>query len=170
MKTTQYPSIESSNFGEGDPGRHVDQIGGLPADTCRPIRANRSKASFRATAGDKPAVAGRLALSLEYMKAHLHEPMRISTLCAMTGYSQSRFFDLFKTLTGDSPMSWFIRARMRYAAERLESSDFPIKQIAMDLGYEDQFYFSRLFKSVYGLAPSMYRAQTKPMCDRNFEC
>jgi AraC-like DNA-binding protein len=103
--------------------------------------------------------ASKLATSLEYMRTHLHESISIPTLCAISGYSQSRFFDLFKSATGESPLNWFIRARMRWAAELMESPGVPIKQIAWQVGYRDQFYFSRVFKSVYGVSPTEYRAQ-----------
>jgi AraC-like DNA-binding protein len=50
---------------------------------------------------------------------------------------------------------------MRWAAELIESAGVPIKQIAWKVGYRDQFYFSRLFKFVYSISPSEYRAQKK---------
>ena len=105
------------------------------------------------------AAASKLALSLDYMMAHLNESIRITTLCAITGYSQARFFDLFKSVTGDSPLNWFIRAKMRWAAKLLESSGMPIKQIAWQVGYGDQLYFSRRFKSAFGISPSEFRSQ-----------
>lgn len=103
--------------------------------------------------------ASRLAVCMDYMLAHLHQPMRISTLSTMAGLSASRFFELFKHATGDTPLNWFIRARMKWAGELLVRSSLPIKQIAGQVGYEDQFYFSRLFKSVHGIAPTAYRIQ-----------
>lgn len=102
---------------------------------------------------------GQLAPSFDYMMAHLNKPVRISTLSAIAGCSQSRFFELFKNVTGDSPLNWFNRARMRWAGELLESYDLPIKQVASLVGFEDPFYFSRLFKSVHGISPRDYRAQ-----------
>lgn len=104
-------------------------------------------------------MAGRLALSLDYMMAHLNRPIRISTVSAIAGCSESRYYELFKNVTGDSPLNWFNRARMRWAGELLESTSGSIKQIASQVGYEDPFYFSRLFKSVHGIAPSEYRVR-----------
>ena len=106
----------------------------------------------------KPS-ANRLAVSLDYMMAHLDQPMRISSLCAQVGLSPSRFFELFKNATGDTPLNWFIRARMRRAGELLEKSDLQIKEVAGQVGYNDPFYFSRLFKVVHGMSPTAYRKQ-----------
>jgi AraC-like DNA-binding protein len=42
---------------------------------------------------------------------------------------------------------------MNYAAERLHSPDAMVKQIAEETGFTNQFHFSRVFKSVFGLSP-----------------
>jgi AraC family transcriptional regulator, transcriptional activator for feuABC-ybbA operon len=94
---------------------------------------------------------------MDYMMAHLNQPIKISTLGDITRLSQSRFFELFKGATGDTPLNWFIKARMQWAGELLLKSNLQIKEVAGLVGYEDQFYFSRLFKSVHGIAPRMYR-------------
>lgn len=125
-----------------------------------PAAAHRATHLESAPARQLPA-GSRLAVCLDYMRAHLHQPLRISTLSTMAGLSASRFFELFKHATGDTPLNWFIRARMKWAGELLEQSNLPIKQIAGQVGYEDQFYFSRLFKAVHGVAPSEYRTQRR---------
>lgn len=102
---------------------------------------------------------GRIAVCIEFMLAHLHKPIRVSTLSTMAGLSESRFFELFKQTTGDSPVNWLIQIRMQCAGELLQRSNLRIKEIADQVGYEDPFYFSRLFKSVHGMAPSEYRTR-----------
>ena len=100
----------------------------------------------------------RLEPCLLYMRQHLDQPLRISTLCSMANLSQSHFFALFKRMTGHSPISYFIRERMRCATELLAQSTLSVKAVSASLGYNDPYYFSRLFKSVYQVAPSVYRA------------
>ena len=109
--------------------------------------------------GPDTKAANRLASTLQYMLAHLNQPIDISTLSEMAGFSRSRFFELFKSATGDTPINWFIRARMQWASELLSRTNMRIKQIAWHVGYEDQFYFSRLFKAVHGISPSEYRGR-----------
>ena len=101
--------------------------------------------------------ANRVAVSLDFMMAHLNQPIRISTLCALVGLSPSRFFELFRSATGETPLNWFIQARMRRAGELLEKTTLQIKEVAGEVGYQDPFYFSRLFKSVHGISPSGYK-------------
>jgi AraC-like DNA-binding protein len=56
-----------------------------------------------------------------------------------------------------SPIDFFIRLRMNRACRLLAESSLPVKDIAAQLGYDDPFYFSRLFKSVHAVAPTEYR-------------
>jgi AraC-like DNA-binding protein len=50
---------------------------------------------------------------------------------------------------------------MHHACQLLDTTDLPVKEIAARLGYEDQLYFSRLFKVVNEVAPSDYRMLRK---------
>lgn len=108
------------------------------------------------------AAARRIAPTLDYMKAHLDQPVTIAALSAMVELSQSSFFELFRTATQETPLQWFIRMRMRRASELLVQTRLPIKQVAKHVGYEDPLYFSRAFKSVCGLPPSTFRARNQP--------
>jgi AraC-like DNA-binding protein len=101
----------------------------------------------------------RIEASVQYMLQHLNQPIRVSRLSAMAGLSDSSYFALFKRATGQTPLGFFIRARMQRAGELLTTSTLQVKEVAAQLGYEDQFYFSRLFKSVHGLPPRAYRVR-----------
>src|SRR5690242_10863687 len=50
----------------------------------------------------------RVGLAIQHMVQYLNEPLRISTLAAMTGFSPSHFFSLFKSATGFTPLAFFI--------------------------------------------------------------
>lgn len=107
----------------------------------------------------------KIEMAVAYMLQHLDEPLEMSTVSRWTGISPSTFYYLFKRATGYTPNDFFIRARMRRACELLSDSDLNIKEVASLLGYQDQFYFSRLFKAVTGLAPRAYRAKRDYMQD-----
>jgi len=51
---------------------------------------------------------------------------------------------------------------MRQASELLETTSASVKEVAAALGYDDPFYFSRVFKSVHKVPPSRYRNADRP--------
>jgi len=62
---------------------------------------------------------------------------------------------IFKEETGESPINHLIRIRLTKAQEMLNTGDVPIKVIARNVGYEDAYYFSKLYKKYYGIPPSL---------------
>lgn len=99
----------------------------------------------------------RIEQTVRFMNENLDRPLQAPRLAAMANISLSHYFALFKRCTGCAPIDFFIRLRMRRARQLLETTSLNIKEIAAALGYEDPFYFSRVFKSVNGMAPSNYR-------------
>jgi AraC-like DNA-binding protein len=91
------------------------------------------------------------------MMRHLDEPLQVATLAAQANISASHFFALFKRQTGCAPIDCFIRLRMQHACRLLDETVLSVKEVAATLGYDDPFYFSRIFKSVNRVAPSEYR-------------
>ena len=115
-------------------------------ETMKPACAPVSADSFQ-----------RIAQTVSYMNEHLNQPLQAAQLAALAHVSLSHYFALFKRCVGCAPIDFFIRLRMRRAAHLLETTTLNIKEIAAALGYDDPFYFSRVFKLVNGIAPSDYR-------------
>ena len=92
-----------------------------------------------------------------YMEQNLHLPLQVGALSAMLNVSSSHFFYLFKQTTGHSPIDWLIRLRIHKACKLLDEPQLRIKEIAACLGYKEQYYFSRAFKTVVGVAPAHFR-------------
>ncbi|MBN1673657.1 MAG: AraC family transcriptional regulator [Kiritimatiellae bacterium] len=92
-----------------------------------------------------------------YIEAHLPE-LSLTRLARFAGVSVPHFERLFKVSTGYSPMEFVIRRRIALACRRLFAKpDATIKEVASEVGYEDQHYFSRVFKRVTGFPPAHYR-------------
>ncbi len=103
----------------------------------------------------------KIEQTVAYMLRHLNEPLQVATLAAQVNISPSRFFAVFKNQMGHTPIDYFIRLRMEYARHLLDVTMLSVKEIAATLGYDDPFYFSRVFKSVNRTSPSGYRRLRK---------
>jgi YesN/AraC family two-component response regulator len=75
-------------------------------------------------------------------------------------YSSSYFTTLFKQKTGRSPLEYFIRLKIQYTCQLLDQSTLKIKEIASRVGYDDPYYFSRIFKKMMGTSPNEYRQKS----------
>lgn len=100
----------------------------------------------------------RIERSISFISRHFNEPINVSQLAEKANLSSSYFWALFKQKTGYPPLDFLIRLRMQRACQLLDSTDLKVKRIAEAVGYKDSLYFSRLFKSVCGVAPTDYRA------------
>ena len=75
------------------------------------------------------------------------------------GVTLTHFRRLFKELTQLSPTQYVIQCRLARAANLLITTDFLLAEIAVECGFENQFYFSKLFKRHYFVSPREYRRQ-----------
>jgi AraC-like DNA-binding protein len=61
-------------------------------------------------------------------------------------------------VTGMTPRDWFIRQKMQHARALLTLPNMMVKDVANRLCYDDQLYFSRLFKRAVGISPAEFRS------------
>jgi two-component system response regulator YesN len=69
------------------------------------------------------------------------------------------FCQLFKKEVGVTFTEYLTNLRIDYACKLLTTTDIPINEIAGKVGYDDYFYFSRVFKKIKGKSPSSYRME-----------
>ena len=73
--------------------------------------------------------------------------------------SARHFRTLFAQVNDLPPLHFLLRARLEKAAERLIHSRDTVKTISYECGFQDCFYFSRIFKKYYRLSPQQYRRE-----------
>ncbi|HMI05181.1 MAG TPA: AraC family transcriptional regulator [Pedobacter sp.] len=95
------------------------------------------------------------------MKSNIDQKLTVEDMARTHSLSSSHFSSLFRKGTGMSPIDYFIHLKMQKACQLLYSYDAMIKTVAMDLGYDDQYYFSRIFKKYMGMSPEQYRLTSK---------
>lgn len=102
-------------------------------------------------------IKDKISLSISFMKSNLEEALTIETLAKQACFSVSRYSELFKQKTGYSPIQYFIRLKIQKACEYLYFTNLNIKEICKKVGFEDPYYFSRMFKKQIGLSPMQYK-------------
>ncbi|OOH88091.1 DNA-binding transcriptional regulator AraC [Pasteurellaceae bacterium 15-036681] len=100
----------------------------------------------------------RIASACFFIIDHLDKNHKVSEIAERIHISPSRLSHLFVEQVGTSIIKWREEQRMVKAQHLLHSSAAPIYHIARQLGYDDQLYFSRLFKRYTGMNPSDYRS------------
>lgn len=99
--------------------------------------------------------------TIHYMNEKYAEGMTRQKLSSIAGMSLWHYSHQFKHWVGQSPIDYLNRIRINKAKEQLLHSNMRIKEIAEQVGFEDEFYFSRKFKKVAGITPKQYANWTK---------
>ncbi|MEI6467646.1 MAG: AraC family transcriptional regulator, partial [Verrucomicrobiota bacterium] len=99
----------------------------------------------------------RIERTLTMMRKNLGTHVSIHELAAIAGMSHAYFTQQFRKHTGQSPRSFFNQQKIGKACEYLVETDTKVESIAHLVGYEDPFYFCRLFKRLTQQTPTKYR-------------
>ena len=92
-----------------------------------------------------------------FLEKHLAQQVSLEEMAQASGLSKFHFAKKFQKQTGISPVRYFLELKIKHACELIDRTQLPIKQISSQLGYDDPYYFSRLFKKIMGLSPKQYR-------------
>jgi AraC family transcriptional regulator, arabinose operon regulatory protein len=91
-----------------------------------------------------------------FMLENLTKSLKIQDIANHVQLSESHLFKIFRNKTGASPFDYYINLKMQEAIRLLTNKSMRIKEVAFFLGYEDPFYFSRLFKKYIGKSPGEF--------------
>ena len=94
---------------------------------------------------------------INYIQLKYSEPIKIDTIALSLGLNRSYLTRLFKDATGYSLQAYLLTYRMKMAVKLLENESMNVNEIAMRVGYNDTFTFSKAFKRHFGSSPSDYR-------------
>ena len=95
--------------------------------------------------------------AVTYFNENYNQDISIENYAQTRGMSVSWFIRNFKKYTGMTPMQFIVSLRVNNAQILLEQTNYSIYEIAKIVGYDDQLYFSRLFRKQKGFSPSQYR-------------
>ena len=94
---------------------------------------------------------------IDYINRNATKPLSISSLAAMFRMNRNEFSADFHRAFGIPPKQYICKRRMGQARMLLLSTALSVKQISYKVGYDNEFYFSRLFKKYTGNSPSDFR-------------
>jgi AraC-like DNA-binding protein len=95
--------------------------------------------------------------AIAYLSSRTDQVLELDEVAAYVNLSPAHFCYTFKKKSGFSPIEYFNHLKIQKACQYLLFTDLRIKEVALELGFTDQYYFSRLFSKVMGLPPNEYR-------------
>lgn len=93
---------------------------------------------------------------IEYVSNHFTEKFTLDQLARQFGLSAGYICNLFAKNYNTTLTCFITKVRMEHAVELMKDRNCSLKAVAVECGYKDYFYFNKVFKGYYGVAPSRY--------------
>lgn len=97
--------------------------------------------------------------TIAYMEKHFSKDIYVGLLSEIAGMTLSSYSRAFKKMTGQTPSEYLTALRINHAKEILNHQSFTLREVAQRVGFQDEFYFSRLFKKREGISPTIFSKQ-----------
>jgi len=101
--------------------------------------------------------AGTLDRVLRHVQGHMADDLQLSAVAHLAGMGAPAFCRFFKRATGRTFTDHVNELRLSRAARLLVETDFPVSNIAAQVGYANTSYFFRRFRAKYGISALQYR-------------
>jgi AraC-like DNA-binding protein len=102
----------------------------------------------------------QMVRALEYMNARGKSKFSLAELCSEIGTSTSRFIQLFKnSVSSMSPHVYYNRLIVEKAQKLLLGTNLPVKEVAYELGFQNESHFCKVFRACTGTPPGAFREQ-----------
>ncbi len=105
-----------------------------------------------------PDANGKLKKVIAYIRLHAKEAVTVSDLCSLCNFSRQHLTRIFRAQFGKTPIAYINEYRISCAKELFYSNPhLSVKEVAAEMGFSDQHYFTRLFTKITGAPPSRFR-------------
>lgn len=98
---------------------------------------------------------------LQNLTGKYDDQINMAQIALEYGMPQKKFREIFKKTMQTTPKSYSIERRLQKAKELLETGRYKVNEVAYMCGYDDVFYFSKLFKKKEGISPKNYAVNCK---------
>jgi AraC-like DNA-binding protein len=99
----------------------------------------------------------RLKRVIDFIAAHLNEPIGLVEMARSTGLTRMHFAAQFRASTGLRPHEYLVRLRVERAQELLAACQLPLAEIALAVGFKAQAHFTTVFAKIVGETPNAWR-------------
>jgi AraC-like DNA-binding protein len=133
----------------------------LPARDSRAAVAlcidSRSDTSREKSRRPTPLPKWRLKRTIKFIELNIGSPILLSELARAAGLSRMHFAAQFRAATGIRPHSYLLWRRIEKAQTMLATTNAPIVEVALGVGFNTQAHFTGVFKRFAGLTPGQWR-------------
>ena len=98
---------------------------------------------------------------LDELRANLNHQWDIQSIAELANLTTRTLLRRFKSHTGESPITWLTKERLRFAGELLETTSLNIDLVSHNSGFSAPEIFRQHFKKMYHISPSRYRGHFK---------
>lgn len=97
--------------------------------------------------------------AIQYISKHFAEPLTLDLVSGQVHLNPAYFSTMFKQSTGSSFKEYLNMVRIEESKRLLSNTEYSLIDIAIATGFEEQSYFSKVFKKFTGLTPKQYRKE-----------
>lgn len=97
--------------------------------------------------------------AMRYTEEHYSYPITVEDIAEYAGVCRSYLYRVFQKKIKKSPKDYLEECRIRQACQLLGTDSISVTAVAHSVGYEDNLYFSKVFKKKVGITPSDFRKQ-----------
>lgn len=94
---------------------------------------------------------------LSYIRKNIDKNITLEELAEVSGMSPRYFCRVFRNMTGRTPIDYVNYYRVETASQMLITTGESVTEIALNCGFNDMSYFSKMFKKLKGISPSKFR-------------
>jgi AraC family transcriptional regulator len=97
--------------------------------------------------------------AISYIQLNLHQELSVANLAEKANQHADYFSRLFQQYTGERPLKYIHEKRIERAQYLMVTTQMTYAEIAIQTGFENIFYFSKIFKKITGMSPGNYKKQ-----------
>lgn len=97
--------------------------------------------------------------AISYIQLNLHQQLSVTNLAERANQHADYFSRLFQQYTGERPLKYIHEKRIERAQYLMVTTRMTYAEIAIQTGFENVFYFSKIFKKITGMSPGNYKKQ-----------